>query len=495
MSVQSEIDRINGNVASTYNVLEEAGAEMPQTRNTDNLPETVANFATEIKQKYGKLVVFGDSLGAGENNDNYSFVDILSESGVFSGVVKACVSGATVGPYQVASSARNYDLNAQIERYKNDVTDADIIICEYGANDVYAMANGKAEMGTVEDASTATTICGYVKKSISRIYALNPDVTIHWVFPVPMEFDILKKKFANMSLVDGYLLFWATAMKVARNLGCFLVNPFYANTNLISSDGTHPNTQGHILFADTILSRLFTSEIIGVLERPLTLGGDTATMTNLTVDSTFANALKLAQAGVNLKMQGSLQGFMVTGHCIMFSEYAMVFSAVAIDTNSEPNLILLIYAYDGTVSLQNHSLVNQQSAVVRDYLYKNGDERMVLTYGTGASNAGTTIDITAASNDLSHQVISNAPYDVTSKTTTLVAEVSDAGSTAVVVGIATAGSGIKYFNQLTRYKSTYRADTVRVDLSDITGQYYPIITTYGGSGTCKITNWYFEEEV
>lgn len=44
MSVQSEIERIQKNVASTYNVLEEAGAEMPQSRNTNNLPETAGSI-------------------------------------------------------------------------------------------------------------------------------------------------------------------------------------------------------------------------------------------------------------------------------------------------------------------------------------------------------------------------------------------------------------------------------------------------------------------
>lgn len=40
MSVQSEIDRINGNVASTYSALSELGATMPEQRNSDNLPAT-----------------------------------------------------------------------------------------------------------------------------------------------------------------------------------------------------------------------------------------------------------------------------------------------------------------------------------------------------------------------------------------------------------------------------------------------------------------------
>lgn len=44
MSVQSEIERIQQNVASTYSVLEQAGADMPQSRNTDNLAETAASI-------------------------------------------------------------------------------------------------------------------------------------------------------------------------------------------------------------------------------------------------------------------------------------------------------------------------------------------------------------------------------------------------------------------------------------------------------------------
>lgn len=42
MSVQSEIERISENVASTYSVLDELGADMPAEQNTDNLAETAA---------------------------------------------------------------------------------------------------------------------------------------------------------------------------------------------------------------------------------------------------------------------------------------------------------------------------------------------------------------------------------------------------------------------------------------------------------------------
>lgn len=44
MSIQSEMNRIQENVSNTYEVLASAGAPMPQTRNSDNLPATAAGI-------------------------------------------------------------------------------------------------------------------------------------------------------------------------------------------------------------------------------------------------------------------------------------------------------------------------------------------------------------------------------------------------------------------------------------------------------------------
>lgn len=43
MSIQSEINRITQNIASTYSVAESAGATMPTEQNSDNLAATVAS--------------------------------------------------------------------------------------------------------------------------------------------------------------------------------------------------------------------------------------------------------------------------------------------------------------------------------------------------------------------------------------------------------------------------------------------------------------------
>ena len=51
MSIRSQIDRINENVANTYSVLAEVGADMPQDMNTNNLSETVSSIKVVL---YGK---------------------------------------------------------------------------------------------------------------------------------------------------------------------------------------------------------------------------------------------------------------------------------------------------------------------------------------------------------------------------------------------------------------------------------------------------------
>lgn len=48
MSIQSEIDRIEQNIADTYSVLEEAGAPMPASMDSDNLAGTAANIAAVL---------------------------------------------------------------------------------------------------------------------------------------------------------------------------------------------------------------------------------------------------------------------------------------------------------------------------------------------------------------------------------------------------------------------------------------------------------------
>lgn len=446
-------------------------------------------------RQYGKLIVFGDSICDGTSNtNNRSFADVLSESGVFESVVKAGMNSATIGPYQVGSVARGYDLCSQIETYRTDVTNADIILCEYGANDIGAVMEGKVQMGTAADTSSSTTVCGYMQKAIDRIRTLNPDVTIHWVHCLPRDHDDLRLYF-DANYADTALLFTATALRKAEQNCCFVIHtPFYVS-GLISSDGAHPNAQGHNLIANEILNGLFRSADVICGERTVTMTGDVMNLTNLSLDIDFSLALQLAHSGVNLKIQGSAEGTMIVGSCGLYNEYFVAFNTIGSDTNAQPLLGTIWYVYDGTVNGTQYPVSGQGgSAMMMDFIYRYGTEGLSLSYSTGASNSNSLLSINGSSSDLSRQVITKNTYNITSDTKYLVAEVQSVSNTntAVVVGIAAAGSNIKYFSQLAKYESSYSAGKVKVDLSAITGQYYVVIAAYG-SGTCKITKVYFEE--
>lgn len=55
MSVQSEIDRISANISQTYSVLSDAGADIPETANSDNLPDTARSIKAVLYDRTQNL--------------------------------------------------------------------------------------------------------------------------------------------------------------------------------------------------------------------------------------------------------------------------------------------------------------------------------------------------------------------------------------------------------------------------------------------------------
>ena len=73
MSVQSQIDRIEQNVANTYAVLAGAGADMPTEQNSDNLSATAASVFNKLKfdpsaYNIPLLYLTGDTTGMTKEN-------------------------------------------------------------------------------------------------------------------------------------------------------------------------------------------------------------------------------------------------------------------------------------------------------------------------------------------------------------------------------------------------------------------------------------------
>lgn len=69
MSVNSEIERIRGNIAASYTAAEEKGAMMPTEQDSDNLAATVASIKTggaveSVNGQTGVVVLDADDVGA-----------------------------------------------------------------------------------------------------------------------------------------------------------------------------------------------------------------------------------------------------------------------------------------------------------------------------------------------------------------------------------------------------------------------------------------------
>lgn len=316
-----------------------------------NVALTPDDVGAEEKQKYGKLVVFGDSLGQGSNNGNYSFVDILSESGVFAEVVKACVGSATIGPYQTDSAAAGYDLVSQVDRYADDVADAEIIMLEYGGNDVVAYNAGNVQMGSYSDTAETVSVCGYLAKAMERIRALNPTATIVWLAAFWDSYDSAKNA-VDAGYADAWLLFQATAIRTARQYLTGVIPIFDGlGAGDVSSDGIHPNTTGHTKITSKILANPLGQNSYPKLHRDLVLTGDVAAGTDLSLDGDYNTIYSLIDAGVDVvAMYGTYGGYMMI-RPVVWNSYLIQFAAPMSQDMQNHILTSFTWNPDGTITV------------------------------------------------------------------------------------------------------------------------------------------------
>lgn len=316
-----------------------------------NVALTPDDIGADDKQKYGKLVVFGDSLGQGSNNGNYSFIDILSESGVFTGVVKACVGSATIGPYQTDSAAAGYDLVSQVDRYADDVAAADIIMLEYGGNDVVAYNAGNIHMGSYSDTAETVSVCGYLAKAMARIRSLNPTAKIVWLAAFWDSYD-LAKNMVDAGYADAWLLFQATAIRTARQYLTGVIPIFDGlGDGDVSSDGIHPNTTGHTKITSKILANPLGQNSYPKLHRDLVLTGDVAAGTDLSLDGDYNTIYSLIDAGVDVvAMYGTYGGYMMI-RPVVWNSYLIQFAAPVSQDMQNHILTSFTWNPDGTITV------------------------------------------------------------------------------------------------------------------------------------------------
>lgn len=173
MSIQSEIDRIRGNVQDTISAIQQTGVTVPEGANSDNLPSLAAALANEKQDRLtgtsGQFVGFdsGGNATAVAAPTAASIGALPTSGGTMTGSIK-------MGANDITGTATNYglffDSMGQVIIKAGDSNSVEVT--DMGVNfnsDVGFMFNGSAAPSHSQSASTisAGTFGGTVKAASS----------------------------------------------------------------------------------------------------------------------------------------------------------------------------------------------------------------------------------------------------------------------------------------------------------------------------------------
>lgn len=194
----------------------------------------VEKIVGEDTSVYGNAIFIGDSICLGYNNNNISFVDVLSKRNLFSSVSKIAAIGLSTSTFPTYA--------AEIPTATWET--ANIVFLCIESDD----AVSEREIGAIAD-TTASTVSGSVSVINNYIRNLNPTCTIVW-----LTFTKTNWRRYESFVAQAWLKKWALiAMQKAHALGMREI-PFYdiLNDDLLAADKRHPNLAGHTLIANLI---------------------------------------------------------------------------------------------------------------------------------------------------------------------------------------------------------------------------------------------------
>lgn len=233
-------------------------------------------FTPPPKKIYDKAIIIGDSTTQGWDNDDYSYADMLAESGDFGEVIKLAQGGACLGPYETTAAGKGKSCIELIQSNLGEFSNADIVILQYCLNDINALMQSKVQLGSHDDTSESVSMVGYTKKILETLYSQNAHIKIYFLNLIS-DSDVFgalqSEKQAEYTYWHRY---WMNIMRLIHEYGVQIINIMDdANFNYITNpaytittgDGTHLNTVGyrnvyHKIRAsiDTGTQRLFTPQ-------------------------------------------------------------------------------------------------------------------------------------------------------------------------------------------------------------------------------------------
>lgn len=341
MSVQEQINRISAAKTDIREAIQTKGVEVPEGTMLDGMAQYISQIQT-AQAKYGKSVWIGDSIGQGYNNSDYSYIDVADESGMFAEVIKYSVGGATLGPYNTAEIADGYSGYEQIVNHQADITDADMVFLQFCANDLQSIMGGAITAGTSADGSETDSICGYVRKIISKIYELNPLTRIYYLNLCDTQriIDIVADAYSSYFAQNSWGTFDEAAMRSAwidwqanviptiQEYGVQVINILediglnsVTMPQITTDDYIHPNNDGHKRIFDAIMARIDTQtqsvDETGSAQLQL------VQLTNISPDMTTATSSKSSQEIYQDYLNGIITAVQIpaTGNAVIMSQY------------------------------------------------------------------------------------------------------------------------------------------------------------------------------
>ena len=204
------------------------------------------NYFTENKKNwfYGKKwIAYGDSITAGYGLPNHSNQELSDNNNLVNTYVKIVAERNNMEFHNYGTSGRGYS-NGTVENYKaykliesGHLDNMDIVTVAFGTNDYGTLtAEDNVDFGTVNDSSSGTTFCSYVKKAFDNLIAYYPNSIIIIMTPIPRP-NLENNNVANHNLID-----YAEAIKtIAKQYGFYIMDCLSISRSNVKSSSWRTN--------------------------------------------------------------------------------------------------------------------------------------------------------------------------------------------------------------------------------------------------------------
>lgn len=217
-------------------------------------------FGNKFMRKMGmeltgkKITFLGDSITAGRlaEDINNSYFEVVKRRFQWEQIHNFSVPGARIGEYIGKDIA-----SAFVRRYVDMPDGMDIVVVFGGSND---FGIGNAPLGKPDD-ENAETFYGAVNILMKGLKTKYPEAIIIWMTPLHRKTEHIPNKYSGAVLSEYVDIIKCKAAEYGllildmQNLKSLQPTEYYYS-NLICSDGIHPNDVGHVVIAEEVIKYL-----------------------------------------------------------------------------------------------------------------------------------------------------------------------------------------------------------------------------------------------